>query len=136
MVNPFIVQKEKENVAKRTPTELRILQILEARHNLREAYEIYNLRKAKRQQTLSSFIIMRVRLKTLIFEIEGWLKREYKAEEYNKLLSQLESNNPERVLNLLHEINTFLDSHNLLKVDMESSDTRNPVYEDYSKGYG
>lgn len=126
----------RETGVKRTPVELRILQILEARHNLREAYESYNLKKERRLDTSSALSYIRVRLKTLIFELEGWLKRTYSEQDFKSLNERATSRKADVVLDVVHELNIFLDKHKLIKIDVEQYDTTDPAIEDQLKGYG
>jgi hypothetical protein len=109
--------------------------VLQRRNDLLEAIELY--KKQDSQGINSDLATLKARTLSLFLELQAYLERKLKAEQYNKLKEiVLNSNSFEDILTFVHDINYLLDELRLIRLDTKQ--VYNPTKygeEDKVKGY-
>jgi hypothetical protein len=111
--------------------------ILTDLNNVKLALEPYYIRKDKGLNVERDIIIIRARLRTLLFHLTGTLKRHYKSDpaKYDSLLKLISSKNPADLFEAIDIINDFLDEKRFTRLDLEQYDTTNVELVAKRKGF-
>jgi hypothetical protein len=90
--------------------------VLQRRNDLFEAYEKYLINESSGVQSNNS--IVRARLKSWFLEHQAYLKkRKLTAEEYAKLLNDLNSEDIKKLEEVIYQLNEALDDLGITKID-------------------
>lgn len=89
--------------------------ILQRRNDFIEASESYL--KAEFSGTNTDIDILKARLFSLFYELQAALKRHYKPQEYDNLISDMRSDDYNKIMKAFFKINEWLDFMKLIRVD-------------------
>lgn len=109
---------------------VRIL-ILQRRSDLFEAWESYKKKSYKNIDADAELSVVKARLDSYFLELQAWLKRKLKKEDYDNLASKIKSDDEEEIYWAICFLNEQLDILKLIKLDTKEQYEKSRVEKEH-----